>query len=343
MITDPPASPYGPPPGPSGPSGPVGVLGLGRRALARAALAGLVAEIGFVVLVTVVALTARVLLGPCTSDSCMGGPALVLAVLSSPLTAFAALGVAFLRFGVPRAWGVAAVALVVALVLLAGAAADVLGHLTAGGPVVVVLVGGLAVLFGPLSAVAATAMVNGRGVLRFVPAPAAVVLVVLAVVASQVRVPAWQASRITDVVPQPYAYTEPGAELYALSLNASTHVLELGYSVGDRFVNVHESGPLPAAARAAGCSPVLQLGEPAPLCRRVAGPDGAVVWREQDPVDPQYVGTRTSYLVVARPDATIVLFGDPVPDDAAALAIVANLRPTDARTLLDTATSVSVP
>jgi hypothetical protein len=340
MITDPPASPYGPPP----PAAPVraGIFGLGGRAIGRAALAGLVAEVGFVLLVAVVAVVARVLLGTCHSDSCIGGPAFYLSVLASPFAAFAALGVALVAFRVPRAWGVAGVAFGVALVLLVAAAAGVLGHLQAAGPVVAVTVGLLAAGFGPVSAVTATAMVNGRGALRFVPVPAVVVLVVLAVVLGQLRVPGQQASRITSVVPQPYAYAAPGATLYSLNLNGYTHALELGYSVGDQFVEVHESGPLPAAVRAAGCSPTLQVGEPKSLCRRLPAPDGVGIWRENDPPDPQLVGSRSSYVVVARPDATLVLFSATVTDDAAALALVAALRPTDARTLLDTATSVSV-
>lgn len=335
MIDD--AAPYGPPPVPP----PAGVLGLGGRALGRAAAAGVVAEVGFLAVLAALALGTQRLLGRCVGDSCMGDPSTYVAILSSPFVAFAALVVAFLRFGLPRAWAVAGVAVVVALVLLAGAAAVALGGLEAGGAVVVP-VAVVAALFGPVSAVTATALVNGRGALRFVPAPAVVLLVVLAVVGSQLRAPALQAARITAVVPLPYAYGVPGVELYSLNLNGFTHVLELGYSVGDRFVDVHESGPLPADVRAAACSPTLQLGEPDGLCHRLPAPDGVGIWRQQDPGDPQLAGAAASYVVVARPDVTLVVFSTAISDDASALVVVADLRPTDARTLLDTATSVSV-
>ena len=246
MIDD--AASYGPPPVPP----PAGVLGLGGRALGRAATAGLVAEIGILAVLAALALGTQRLLGRCVGDSCMGDPSTYVTILSSPFVAFAALVVAFLRFGLPRAWAVAA------------------------------------------------------------------------------------------VVPRPYAYGVPGVELYSLNLNGFTHVLELGYSVVDRFVDVHESGPLPADVRTAACSPTLQLGEPEGLCHRLPAPDGVGIWRQQDPGDPQLAGVAASYVVVARPDVTLVVFSTAISDDASALAVVADLRPTDARTPLDTATSVSV-
>jgi hypothetical protein len=242
-------------------------------------------------------------------------------------------------FRVPRAWGVAGVAIVVALTLLVAAAAGVLGYVQAAGPVVTVVVGLLAAGFGPVSAVAATAMVNGRGVLRFVPVPAVVVLVVLVVVLGQLLVPGRQASRITAAVPQPYAYDAPGAVLSSVLLTRPTNVLELDYSGVAEVLHVHEVGPVPAAARAAACSPALPVGEPTGLCRRLPSPSADVtVWRSAAGAS----GADGDYVVVARPDVTVVLFSAYVPDDAGALALVARLRPVEAATLLEAAENVYV-
>ncbi|WP_088281182.1 hypothetical protein [Kineosporia sp. A_224] len=331
MITDPSAA------GPAATA--PGLWGIGRRDVLTAAAAGLVAEIAFVVLMALVALVSHVVLPGCEGDSCIGSPRLYAGVLVSPLVLFAALVGAVLVLRVRRPWAVAGVALPVALVLLGAGVAALLGVLQASR-VLTLLAAGFAVACGPVATVAATALVDGRGPLRFVPVPAVVALVVLVVVASRLLVPGWQAGRVTALVPQPYAYEVPGAVLNSLNANRYTGVLELNYIVGEEeFVDVDEVGPVTAAARAGACSPALPVGEPSGLCRRLPSPSVDVtVWRS----GPGASGADEAYVVVARPDVTIVLFATTMADDAAALALVARLHPVDARTLLDAAENVYV-
>ncbi|WP_088281184.1 hypothetical protein [Kineosporia sp. A_224] len=313
-------------------------LGAAGRGPSTAALAGLVAEIAFIVLMALVALVSSVLLPGCEGDSCIGSPRSYAAVLVSPLVLLVAFAGALLAFRVRRAWVVALAALPVALVLLAAAVAVLLGVLRSS-LLLTLLAAALAVMFGPLSAVSADTLVNGRGPMRFVAAPAVVAVVVLVVVASQLLGPGFRAGKVTALAPQPYAYDAPGATLSSLTANESTGVLELEYLAADESVSVHEFGPLTAAERAGECPPELPIEEPPGLCRRLPSPTpGVTIWRR--PVGS--AGTGDPYVLVARPDVTLVLLSSTMPDDAGALALVARLRPVEAGTLLDDAEYVFV-
>lgn len=311
--------------------------GAGRGA-ATAALAGLVAEIAFVVLMALVVLVSRVVLPGCEGDSCIGSPRLYAAVLVSPLVLLVAFAGALAAFRVRRPWVVALAAVPVALVLLVAAVAVLLGVLRSS-LLLTLVAAALAVAFGPLSAASADALVNGRGPLRFVAAPGVVALVVLVVVASQLLGPGFRAGKVTALTPQPYAYDAPGAALSSLTANATTGVLELEYLAADESVSVHEFAPLTAAERAGECPPDLPVGEPTGLCRRLPSPGaGVTIWRR--PVGSG--GTGDPYVLVARPDVTLVLLSTRMPDDAGALALVARLGPVEAGALLDEAENVYV-
>lgn len=319
----------------------VRLTGLPARELGRTALAGLVAEAFAVAFMGATAAATTLVLPTCEGDSCIGSPRLWADVALSPLVVLLALAAAFTVRRLRRPWLLAGVALPVALLLLGTGASALLGALPALGPAAVVLVVA-GVLFGPLAAVAAGALVHGRRPAGWVPAAVVVLLAVGLVVAHVLLGPSSRAAAVTAAAPQPYAYEAPRARLNALNVNGYTNVLELGYVVGapsgdeldESFVDLHETGPVPAAARAADCSPALPLGEPQNLCHRLVTPSGVTVWRPSAGADPQ--------LVVALPDATVTVFAD-VPDDAAAVALVGRLVPVEASRLLADAGSVSVP
>ena len=317
------------------------LTGLPARTLGRTALAGVLAEVGAVVLMALVYLVLRAVLPACTGDSCIGSPRLWVGVALSPFEVFVAFAGAFLALRLRRAWASAGLALPVALLLLGTGAYTLLGG-SSGFGVTSFVLAVLAAGCGPLAAVAAAALLNGRRASGWIPGAVVVGLVLAVVLANTLFDSASKVAAVTALAPQPYGYQAPRTRLNTLNTNDYTKILQLEYitsdpsgnEFGDTFVYLHELRPLPAAARSAQCSPALPSGEPQQLCRRVVTPSGVTVWRAG--------GGDVLGVVVAFPDATVVVSSQQVTDDDAALALVGRLKPVDAADLLDAASSVSV-
>ena len=310
----------------------------------RLVAAGLAADLAFGVLMAGAVLVIQATVPPCEGDSCMGGPRLLAGVGAVPFVTFFALVAGFLVARVARAaraCGLAALATPVALLALATLGASLLAGHAPVLPVLFVL--GPAV--GPVAAVTAGLVIDGRGWVRLVALPASVVLIVGPVAVDHFLLTPWhQAQAVTEAVPQPYRLTRPAMTLLSLSLDSVSRTLDLRFAPArddshSHDIHLNEGRMQQQADLTARCAPALStLATPVTVGLAVAAtaPDLAI-WRT---APDQHFGA----VVVVRGDVVIEIDGDePVDTDAEALTLVARLQPATAGDLLDQAEDIDVP